>query len=278
MNWPDERYVRFYTRDTVTWKRWSWQARAAFGLLLRKVDRAGVLDTGAGNKAEAVALLLEVPLDVARQAVNEWLISGTLVETATTLVLPSFIEAQESTQTDAARQRESRARRRAASMQNTEAACHKLSQPVTDGHEVSQVVTPAVPSRAVPSRALKAHTSVARAQEHPLQVVWNAHRAPSMPEWRETSPTRWAHADARLKERDLEAWAAVVKRIAASDFASGRQGGWVASVDWLVKSPNNAAKVLEGNYDNRAGATKPSAPVAAESVDWTKQQTGEIEF
>ena len=36
----------------------------------------------------------------------------------------------------------------------------------------------------------------------------------------------------------------------ASDFLSGRSGTWKASFDWLM-NPNNAVKVLEGNYDNK---------------------------
>lgn len=43
MNWSDERYVKLYERDTLTWP---WQAKCVFALLLRKVDRSGVLDTG----------------------------------------------------------------------------------------------------------------------------------------------------------------------------------------------------------------------------------------
>lgn len=158
MNWPDEKYVRLYTRDTVTWKRWSWEARAVFGLLLRKVDRSGVLDTGAVDKCEALALILEIPIDVATRALAQWLIAGTVVETSTGLILPSYIEAQEASQSDKVRQSESRAKRRAATMRNIDTACHTVSQPVTDGHKLSQIVTPAVPSQpsqpSQPSRAV----------------------------------------------------------------------------------------------------------------------------
>lgn len=113
---------------------------------------------------------------------------------------------------------------------------------------------------------------------HPLAEVWNAHKAPKMPTWTTTGRLRRKHADARLADRDLDAWAEVVKRIAASDFASGRTGQWCATPDWLVKSPENATKVLEGNYDNRTGPPGRSngAPVAAESFDWTQQTPGEV--
>lgn len=115
-------------------------------------------------------------------------------------------------------------------------------------------------------------------EPHPLAEVWNAHKAPKMPTWTTTGRLRRKHADARLADRDLAAWAEVVKRIAASDFASGRTGQWCATPDWLVKSPENATKVLEGNYDNRTGPPGRSAgaPVAAESFDWTQQTPGEV--
>lgn len=155
MNWSDERYVRLYTRDTVTWLRWRWETRAVLCLLLRKVDRSGVLDTGALDKTGALALMLGVPSEVAAVAVAELLSGGTLVEGGSGFTLPAFMEAQEAKQSDKLRQSESRAKRLAASLQNNEDACHTPSQHVTDGHTVSHDVTPAVPSRAVPSRTVR---------------------------------------------------------------------------------------------------------------------------
>ena len=43
------------------------------------------------------------------------------------------------------------------------------------------------------------------------------------------------------------------ERLDASDFAAG--GGW-AGLDWLLKSEENVAKVLEGKYDNREDRSK----------------------
>ena len=107
-------------------------------------------------------------------------------------------------------------------------------------------------------------------------TVWNTHRAPTMPKWSSTKGTRLKHADTRLAERPFDEWVAIVQRLARSNFASGRNGKWAASPDWLVESPGNAAKVTEGNYDNREGIANPRAPVAAESVDWTTADQGEI--
>lgn len=169
MNWSDERYVRLYTRDTVTWKRWHWQTRAVLALLIRRVDRSGVLDAGKGDKAEAMALMLEVPVEVARGALEQMVACGTVTVSDTAIVLPSFIDAQEAKQTDKVRQIESRERRAAAAMRNHESACHTPSQPVTAGHTVSQIVTPAVPSRAVPSRAVPVGGALAPPVEAPAK-------------------------------------------------------------------------------------------------------------
>ena len=57
MNWPDERYVRLYTRDTPSWLMLSFPAQGLFCLLLRKVDRAGTLELGrAGTKGVGLAI------------------------------------------------------------------------------------------------------------------------------------------------------------------------------------------------------------------------------
>ena len=50
MRWDDERYVRLYTRDTTDWLALSWQAQGLFVLILRKVNRAGVIDLGRAGK------------------------------------------------------------------------------------------------------------------------------------------------------------------------------------------------------------------------------------
>src|SRR4051794_1870175 len=55
LRWEDERYVRFYVRDTTDWLMLSWKAQGLFGLILRKVDRAGVLDLGKLGKRGIVA-------------------------------------------------------------------------------------------------------------------------------------------------------------------------------------------------------------------------------
>jgi hypothetical protein len=75
VNFEDERYVRLYTRDTVTWKLLKWQGKCLLPLLLRKVDRAGCADLdGAG--IEGVAALAEIPLEVVEPGFQQLLERG----------------------------------------------------------------------------------------------------------------------------------------------------------------------------------------------------------
>jgi hypothetical protein len=97
MRWEDELYVRVYTSDSPTWKLWSWETRVLLLLLLRKVDRAGLLELGDHDPIEAIAATVELPIELR----------------GTALVIPNYIEAQTASKTDAQRKREGRMRARA---------------------------------------------------------------------------------------------------------------------------------------------------------------------
>jgi hypothetical protein len=112
MDFASERYVRVYTRDTLTWKRLGWEGQATFVLLLRKVDRTGVLEIEDAEPGEAVSLLTGVPLDVAERSVELMLKAGVIERVGSSLVVPRFIEAQEAAMTTATRQQEYRLKRR----------------------------------------------------------------------------------------------------------------------------------------------------------------------
>lgn len=144
MHWEDERYVRLYTRDTPTWLLMPWQARATLPLILRKADRAGVIDLGSEGM-EGLAITIGLPLEVTKPGVEALAKKGTITLTDTTLVVDKFVEAQETPQSDSQRQRTSREKRRD--------LAKSLSRGVTRSHAVSQPVTPnlAVPNRAEPA-------------------------------------------------------------------------------------------------------------------------------
>ncbi len=117
MDWSNERYVRLYTRDTATWKLLNWRARTVLLHLFRKVDRAGVLDVG-DDGIEGLAAVLELPLEIVEPGIEQLTRvrsrsrHSTIVHTGSAYLLPNFIEAQETPQSDPQRKRESRARRR----------------------------------------------------------------------------------------------------------------------------------------------------------------------
>lgn len=65
----------------------------------------------------------------------------------------------------------------------------------------------------------------------------------------------------------LDEFRAYCRRIAESDFLSGRKSDWSADVEWVLNA-GNAAKIIEGKYDNRthtppARTNDPSASQAS---------------
>lgn len=163
MRYEDERYIRLYTRDTVTWKLLPWQSKAVHPLLMRKIDRAGLVDLG-DNAAEGLAALIDLPVEVAGPGLQGLLDRGCVVSSGTMVVVPNFMHAQECRQSDKARKQAERERARA------KVIAESFGQPVTPADEVSRTVTtcpaggrnvttghtesqPVTPSRAVPCRA-----------------------------------------------------------------------------------------------------------------------------
>ena len=111
MNWPDERYVRLYTRDTPQWRAWCWQARALLPLLLRAADRAGVIATGSMG-AKGVAAVVALPLElVVVPGLDELLEDGCVTTHPAGYLIRNFIEAQEAARSSKARMADTRARR-----------------------------------------------------------------------------------------------------------------------------------------------------------------------
>ena len=111
MNWDDEMFVKLYTRDTTTWKMFGWQARCVLLLMLRKVDRSGVLEVGDAG-VDGLAAHLELPPEVVRSGVPQLKKHGTIRQSPTAFVLPNFVIAQSARQTNRIRQLMTRERRR----------------------------------------------------------------------------------------------------------------------------------------------------------------------
>lgn len=111
-----------------------------------------------------------------------------------------------------------------------------------------------------------------------LREAWNSTVTAPIPKWQEG---RTGIALKALERRPLDEWREVFRRIQASAFCRGSTG-WRADIDWALRAggtkPEPALKVLEGAYDDRStGPPRDTrAPVAAESIDWSQQQAGEI--
>lgn len=109
-----------------------------------------------------------------------------------------------------------------------------------------------------------------------LQELWNKTAHPSLPRWEEMPEARKKRAKRALRERPILSWLAVIQRINRSSFCLGSKG-WAASVDWMLK-PGNAAKILEGDYDDKTGPEPPrdvrKGVVRAEDMD---HETNEVD-
>lgn len=186
LNWEDERYVRLYTHDTVTWKLIGWQGRCLLPLLLRKVDRAGCLDMqGAG--ADGVSALIDVPLEVVEPGLAALQARGIVEIKDDVLIFPKFLMAQEAKQSDRRRQIESRERRRASALNGPKqetnngspcdvTLCDAASHNVTERHTASLDVTPcsAVLSSAVLSSEKNSSARVAESVPFNALSCWAA--------------------------------------------------------------------------------------------------------
>lgn len=88
-------------------------------------------------------------------------------------------------------------------------------------------------------------------------LLWNDSVAESkLPQVRGLSDKRRTHIRARLKEHPIGVMAETFKALAASPFANGQNSrNWVITFDWLMESPTNLLKAVEGNYNARAPAS-----------------------
>ncbi len=172
MNWADERYVRVYTRDTADFMMLSIEAQWLWWSLLRKVDRAGILDLGRGG-TKSVALVVgrvdrwKTIGPALTELTEDGCVSVTGSHPNQTLVIRNFRSAQEVAQSDRQRQAESRQRRLDLAKRGMLGADEKQEsvtnrdENVTPSHAATEPVTPShsvlnqtVPSRTEPTKPI----------------------------------------------------------------------------------------------------------------------------
>ena len=87
---------------------------------------------------------------------------------------------------------------------------------------------------------------------------------------RKLNANRRRSLGARLREHGLETVLEAVQRIGRSDFCAGRTDRWTgADFDFLI-SDSKFLKIIEGSYDNRAGAVPEVDP-----QKWTAERRSE---
>lgn len=123
MDWTNERYVRLWVRDGMPWKRATWEARCTYAMLIRKVDRSGVLGELGAATPEALAVMIEMPLAVVMVGEPQLVDLGIIVRRDThggSYFVPDFGPAEEAVQSDKLRAANSRARRREVALGSTD--------------------------------------------------------------------------------------------------------------------------------------------------------------
>jgi hypothetical protein len=197
MRWQDERYVRIYTRDTPDWIALGWEAQALFMLILRKVDRAGIMELGKQGR-RGLTLMFGMPSDVAERALNALLEDGCIELARDRLIVRNFVDAQEASISDAARKRAQREKDREVARAREDVTRnddHNVSRAVTRGHAASQPVTPslAVPSEPITTTASAGAMEVQPDQPDPLCSPAPERRADS-PDVPTFAPVHESHA------------------------------------------------------------------------------------
>lgn len=89
----------------------------------------------------------------------------------------------------------------------------------------------------------------------------------SYPSVKSFSEARKKAINARLKTYSLNDFKTLFEKAEASDFLKGGNGrNWSANFDWLIRD-SNMAKVLDGNYDNKAVGRNQAPNKTAQQLD-----------
>jgi hypothetical protein len=155
MDWANESYVRLYIRDTKTWMLLGWEGQCLLPLILRKLDRSGVLADVFNAEDLAVMFANGMPVESIEKGLSRLIAKEVVTFCDIGLLMTNYLVAQETPKTDKQRQKESRERRSVASRIVTGRShivtiesqnSSELSHSVTECHAESQVVTLNLPS------------------------------------------------------------------------------------------------------------------------------------
>lgn len=91
----------------------------------------------------------------------------------------------------------------------------------------------------------------------PRRELWSGKNADAMRarwRWVLTAAREGGERYATTPQEAVDFFARFFGHVAGSDFLCGRSGKWSCDLGWLMKA-DNFAKVVQGNYDNKAEAT-----------------------
>lgn len=187
MDFADEPYVRLFIRDTKTWLRLGFEGQCVLMFLLRKLDRAGVLD-GMDALESDVSLITGVPLDIVRVGMPRLLEQGVIEHVGDRVIMPNFLQAQSAVRSDRTRSRDLRERRAARARHVTPR--DETSRETTPPHDPPR---PATPSLAFPNLT---QPSLALPDPESARVVEPIHNGAGTrrPRW-ESFPEGWRWSD-----------------------------------------------------------------------------------
>ena len=263
MRWGDERYVRVYCRDTGDWNSFGWEGRALFVAILRKCDRAGILDVGK-RQIIGLASIVDMPEEVVSRALPVLIDDGCLVSNGHLLVVRNYIDAQESAQSNAQRAKEKRARDRERgltrtsqqSSQNVTTPTRNVSQTSRERPWRNETDLRAVPSRAVPDPDPPVgpppgpQTSQGELCSDPVPVL------------SASDPDPHAHADPRRKKRATRGR----RTIPAPEYSDGFKVFWTA----YPRKVGKGAAWAKWPGEMNLAAIMAALEWQCRSHDWTK--------
>jgi hypothetical protein len=104
--------------------------------------------------------------------------------------------------------------------------------------------------------------------------AWNGYCG-TLPKAQKLSEKRKRQIRSLLKENeDLTYWETVIKRLASSDFCTGKNDrGWTANIDFLLR-PDTHLKIMEGQYDNKKPFSKQEKSWGERNDDFIRDELG----
>lgn len=202
--------------------------------------------------------------DTIRVALNLYKMLGLIYEDIDGALILADHKKMVGSETDAAaRMRSSRENRPSLPPLNPESVTDDVTDGVTTGEQKANIVTTEIRDKEIRDiRDLEnrdqeirfslsdSDESDCRAEAQRVIGEWNMLPIESKVQRMSADSTRAKSLRARIREYGVDKVIEAVRMVYNSDFLLGRKTDFQITFDWFVK-PNNFAKVVSGNYNNR---------------------------